>query len=93
MGVVENYIRSTPTPIQHVELQEVEQEIRRAVNKLPEKCRAVFISHFYEGKSTGEIAEEQNLTMSTVRVQLKNAVDRLRPELKHLLFLLLAFHP
>lgn len=83
----ENYIQSTPVPLQYVEMRQTEEEIRSAVNQLPLKCRQVFEEYFYAGKEVDVIAHDMNLTVSTVRVQLKNATDRLKPALKHLLFL------
>lgn len=85
----ENYIRSTPQPLQYVELHETEEEIRKALAQLPIRCRQIFEAYFYNGKSAEEIAEEMDIKISTVRVQLKNAFDRLKDLLKHLLFLTL----
>ena len=84
----EDCIVSTPVPLQYVELKETEAEIKEAVSSLPSKCRSVFESYFYAGKSAEEIAEEMNLKVSTVRVQIKNSLDRLKLMLKHLLFIL-----
>lgn len=87
----ETYIQSTPVPLQYVEMREAETEIRIAVNRLPLKCRQVFEAYFYKGKAAEAIAEEMNLTINTVRVHLKNALDKLKILLKHLLFLCLLF--
>lgn len=84
----ENYIHSTPVPLQHLEMQQTEEKIRLSVNKLPLRCKEVFEEYFYEGKKVNTIADEFGLTVSTVRVQLKNATDRLKAELNHLLFIL-----
>lgn len=83
----ENYIQSTPVPLQYVGMRQTEEEIRSAVNQLPLKCRQVFEEYFYAGKEIDVIAKDMGLTVSTVRVQLKNATDRLKSALKHLLFL------
>lgn len=83
----ENYIQSTPIPLQYVEMRQAEAEIRLVVDQLPLKCRMVFEAHFYTGKSVDVIAEDMGLTVSTVRVHLKNATDRLKHLLKHLLLL------
>lgn len=85
---LEDNIVSTPVPLQYVEFKETEAEIKETISSLPPKCRSVFESYFYEGKSAEEIAKEMNLTVSTVRVQIKNALDRLKMALKHLLFIL-----
>lgn len=85
----ESYIRSTPQPLQYVELHETEEEIKKALTLLPIRCRQIFEAYFYEGKSAEEIAEEMDIKISTVRVQLKNAFDRLKDLLKHLLFFIM----
>lgn len=82
----ENYILSTPQPLQYVELRQAEEEIEKAIYQLPPRCREIFIAYFSENKSAEEIAEGMNIKISTVRVQLKNAFDRLRELLGHLLF-------
>ena len=88
LGFQENYIQSTPVPLQYVEMRQTEEEIRLAVNQLPAKCRIVFEEYFYAGKTVDVIADNMGLTVSTVRVQLKNATDRLKQTLKHLLLFL-----
>ncbi|WP_106831668.1 RNA polymerase sigma factor [Parabacteroides pacaensis] len=81
----ENYIRSTPQPLEYVELRQAEEELKKAIDQLPSRCREIFTIYFYEGKPVEEIAEDMDIKISTVRVQLKNAFDRLRELLKHLL--------
>lgn len=88
MEFQESNIISTPVPLQYVELKETEAEIKEAIGQLPPKCREVFEAYFYEGKSADEIAGEMSLNINTVRVQIKNAMDRLKQSLKHLLFIL-----
>lgn len=83
----ENYIHSTPVPLQYVEMQQTEEEIRLAVNQLPPKCKMIFEEYFYAGKTVEVIADDMGLTISTVRVQVKNATDRLKQALKHLLLI------
>ncbi|MDR1555821.1 MAG: RNA polymerase sigma-70 factor [Tannerellaceae bacterium] len=83
----ENYIRSTPQPLQYVELRQAEEEIKKALAQLPPRCQQIFVAYFYEGKSAEAIAEDMNIKISTIRVQLKNASDRLQKLLEHLLFL------
>lgn len=83
----ENYIQSTPLPLQYVEMHQTEEEIRLAVKQLPSKCRIIFEEFFYAGKTVDRIANDMGVTVSTIRVQLKNATDRLKQVLKHLLSL------
>jgi RNA polymerase sigma factor (sigma-70 family) len=81
----EQYILSTPEPLQYVELRSAEEEIRKAIDRLPPRSREIFKAWFDEGRSAEDIAEAMDIRVSTVRVQLKTAFDRLREMLKHLL--------
>lgn len=83
----EEYILSTPPPLEYIEFRETEEQIRKAIDQLSPRCREIFKAYFEEGKSVEEIATELRITISTVRVQMKNAYDKLRLLLKHLLFL------
>ncbi|WP_439788066.1 sigma-70 family RNA polymerase sigma factor, partial [Parabacteroides goldsteinii] len=69
--------------------QEIEQILMTAINKLPERCRQVFLKSRIEGKKNREIANELNLTVSTVENQMTIALRKLRVELKDYLPLLL----
>lgn len=69
--------------------EEIEQILMTAINKLPERCRQVFLKSRIEGKRNREIANELNLTVSTVENQMTIALRKLRVELKDYLPLLL----
>lgn len=69
--------------------EEIEQILMTAINKLPERCRQVFLKSRIEGKKNREIANELNLTISTVENQMTIALRKLRVELKDYLPLLL----
>ncbi len=84
----EIHILSNPEPLQNIELKETECQIKEAIEHLPPKCRLIFECYFYEGKSPEEIAIQTNISVSTVRVQIKNALDKLKQLLNHLLFIL-----
>jgi len=84
----EEYILTNPTPLQYLETQEIEKEVRNAIAQLPEKCRIIFEQFLFFGKLPEEIAKEQLITVSTVRVQLKNATDKLKVSLSHLICIL-----
>ena len=89
----EEYILSNPTPLQYVETQEIEKEVLNAIAQLPEKCRLIFEQYLFNGKLPDEIAKDLLISVSTVRVQLKNAMDKLKISLNHLIgiFLFLFF--
>ncbi len=87
----EEHILANPTPLQNLETEEIQRAINSAVEQLPGRCREVFECYFYQGKSTEEIAQELSLNASTVRVQIKNAMDKLRFSLSHLIITLIVF--
>ena len=53
-----------------------------ALQKLPERCRNIFIMNKLEGKKQKEIAEELHLSINTVESQMGIAYKKLREELK-----------
>lgn len=56
--------------------------VDRLVNEMPEKRRTVFIKSRYEGKKAEDIAEEMNISKSTVENHLNQALRHLRNCLK-----------
>ena len=69
--------------------EDIETSLRNAIDKLPERCRLIFIKSRIEGKKYKEIAEELNLSVNTVEGQISIALKKLREELKDYLPLLL----
>ncbi|BEG98989.1 RNA polymerase sigma-70 factor [Bacteroides sedimenti] len=87
----EEYITSTDTPLSVLEKKEVEDLILDAVNNLPERCRAIFTDNLYNNKSYDEIAESYGITVSTVRVQIKIALTKVKDALNPILTYLFIF--
>ena len=82
VGVWRNKERiATDNPLHALEDSEMDALIRAEVEKLPPRCRAVFQACLYEGKSYAEIADEQQLSVSTVRGQMRIALNKLREAL------------
>lgn len=78
---LENHVLAADNPLQALENSEMNTMILKEVEKLPARCRAVFVANFYDGKSYAEIASEQNISVATVRVQMKIALTKLRASL------------
>jgi len=72
---------SDVSPLNTLELKELEEQVKLAVDQLPGKCRSIFSKYIYEGKSPKEIASELDISVNTVRVQIKIALDKIRPML------------
>lgn len=86
------------SPEDQLESKEMREKLNRAIDELPEKCRLIFLMLREEGLKTKEIAEILSIQESTVRVQMKIAVEkliaRLKPDFPNIsfsLFLMLLF--
>lgn len=81
-------------PLSLLEFRELEKQVRMAVETLPAKCKKVFESYLYQGKSSQQIAADLDININTVRVQIKNALDRMKvvlgPKTVFLLYFLLS---
>lgn len=64
---------------------DIETVINKAIDKLPEKCRNIFIKSKIEGKKQKQIAEELNISINTIESQMAIAYKKLREELKDIL--------
>ena len=65
--------------------EDINNALREAIDKLPERCREVFVLSKMEELSNKEIAERLNISVKTVEVQMTKALSRLRGELEWLL--------
>jgi len=70
--------------------KELEEQVHKAIEELPEKCREVFKLSRFENLKNKEIAANLNISQKTVERHMTIALDRLRNCLKHL-FLLITF--
>lgn len=95
--VAEEYIHEQKTKIYSLEQfdynissdDDIEKILNKAIDKLPEKCREIFIKSRVEGKKYKEIANELNISINTVENQMSIALKKMRVELKEYLPLLL----
>lgn len=79
---VSNTVTAADDPFAMLADKELRQRVLNAVEQLPPRCRAIFKACMYEGMNYQEIADREQLSVSTVRVQVKIAVDKLREQLR-----------
>jgi RNA polymerase sigma-70 factor (ECF subfamily) len=85
-NTMKNFVEN---PSNKLAYKELEQQLKRAINELPEQCRTIFqLSRFEELKYV-EIAQQLGLSVKTVEGQMSKALKRLRVELADYLPLIL----
>lgn len=91
MDLHEKFCLSDNNPLTLLEFRELEKQVGKVVETLPAKCKKVFECYLYQGKSPRQIAEELDININTVRVQIKNALDRMKAALGSRVIFLLFF--
>jgi len=74
-------IDSTPRPDEALHAQDLSEQIRQALSKLPEEQRIVLMMKEYEGLKFREIAAALKVSENTVKSRLYYALKHLRKEL------------
>ncbi|MCJ8209579.1 RNA polymerase sigma-70 factor [Mucilaginibacter sp. RS28] len=80
---------SSALPEDILQAKFLEDYINGIVERLPEKCRYVYLKSRHEGLNIKEIAEEMSLSEKTVEAHLTKALKVLRLNLKEILVLVL----
>jgi len=68
-----------------VNMTELQQELHKAMNGLPEQCRTIFQMSRFEDMKYREIADELNISPKTVENQVGKALKILREKLAQFL--------
>ena len=66
------------TALQHLEEDELRRQLEHAIDRLPEKCRIVFMMSRYDELSYLEISQQLNISVKTVENQIGKALKLLR---------------
>lgn len=74
--------RENESPEDKLLMEEMERILNRVIDELPQKCRLIFLLARQEGLKPKEIAERLSINESTVRVQMKIAIDKIVASLK-----------
>ncbi len=67
-------------------------KLEAALNKLPEKCREIFVLCRFEEMKYKQVAEKLGVSQKTVEAQMSKALKIMRNELKGLFVLVLLLH-
>ena len=77
-----NYLEKETRQNDSLSAEELFARYVKALDRLPERCREVFIRIREEKQSYAQVAEELGISVKTVDAQLQKAVSRLRDMLK-----------
>ncbi|PKK37149.1 RNA polymerase sigma-70 factor [Siphonobacter sp. SORGH_AS_0500] len=77
------------SPVQELMASELDIQLQRAIERLPEQCRLIFMMSRFEELKYQEIADQLGLSIKTVENQIGKALRILRTELADYLPLLL----
>ncbi|SHK95903.1 RNA polymerase sigma-70 factor, ECF subfamily [Chitinophaga jiangningensis] len=85
------YSQQRDAATQAAEVRELEQLYHQALERLPDRCREVFILSRHQQMKYAEIAATMNISVKTVENQMGKALKILHQELKEYLPLLTGF--
>jgi RNA polymerase sigma-70 factor (ECF subfamily) len=81
-ALLKNISESSARDATDLEVQELENRVRLAIEKLPPKCKMIYLMSRQEGLKYAQIADTMNLSVKTVENQMGIALEKLRTELK-----------
>jgi len=67
---------------ENLDYQRLEHRVNEAIDKLPPKCKVIFVLSRFENMKHLQIAETLNLSLKTVENQIGIALSKLREELQ-----------
>lgn len=81
-AIEELYFIESKHPLENLLEQELENKINEVISNLPTECRQVFRMSRFDNMKYEEIASTLGISVNTVKYHMKNALMKLRMELK-----------
>ena len=69
---------ASATALEMLEEHDLQRRLKAALDKLPEKCRIVFLMSRYDELSYAEISQQLDISVKTVENQIGKALKLLR---------------
>ncbi len=80
----DGFIEFMTTPEEQVIEKEMITAVHQAIDKLPRQCRLIYLMKRYDGLNYQEIAGILNISINTVKTQMKRALKTLLTRLTYL---------
>lgn len=71
-------IESSGSALDDLLSEQIENDLSKAINVLPEQCKKIFYLCRFQGLSYPEIAAQLNVSVSTVKTQMLRAIEKLK---------------
>ena len=75
-------------PLENIIAKELDNEINKAIENLPDQCREIFLLHRHNDLTYPEIAKKLKISINTVKTQMARALKKMRDALKSYLSVL-----
>lgn len=75
-------LQISPASDELTSYRELEMRVRNAIDKLPPKCKTIYLMSRHEGMKYQEIADALEISLKTVENQMGIALQKLRDDLK-----------
>ena len=89
--VAANLRHCIPSPEEDLIENEMAEAVREAIERLPQQCRRIYLMKRYDDLTYSEIAEVLNVSINTVKTQMKRAIKSLHKNLAYLFSMLWIF--
>ena len=64
-----------------MEQADLERQVQTVITSLPDKCRTVFEQYLYSNLLRRKLPRRNGISVNTVRVHIKNAMDKMKEKL------------
>lgn len=81
-GDIEDVRQLSPDPFETMALKELMQHLDASMDDLPKQCKRIFDLVYLENKKYQEVAEIMDVSINTVKTQLKRGLAKLRQSMK-----------
>lgn len=80
-----------PEPLTDIYLKEIDILLKNSIDKLPPKCKSIFMMSRYDDMKNSEIAEALGVSVRTVEAQIYSALKVLKMHFRDYLLTILIF--